>query len=94
MIGTPFLRRCLGILLVCCAGACAAQTTKADKAKAIELSKLAAEITALDIVRSAAPFDRFPARMVSPEIEAVWIIITDFSFTREEAPDAEAGEVR
>ena len=39
---------------------------------------------ALAIVRRAAPFGKFPAKMLSSDKDDLWVIITRFKFTREE----------
>ncbi|MES2901728.1 MAG: TonB family protein [Pseudomonadota bacterium] len=39
---------------------------------------------ALAIVRRAAPFGKFPAKMLSADRDDLWVIITRFKFTREE----------
>ena len=39
---------------------------------------------AIDIVRRAAPFGRFPPNMLSRERDDLWVIITRFRFTRDE----------
>jgi protein TonB len=44
---------------------------------------------ALQIVRRAAPFGSFPARMRSSDKDDLWIVITRFKFTREEKLQAE-----
>ncbi|MES2316746.1 MAG: TonB family protein [Pseudomonadota bacterium] len=44
---------------------------------------------ALAIVRRAAPFGRFPPKMLSSEKDDLWVIITHFNFTREETLEAE-----
>ena len=44
---------------------------------------------ALAIVRRAAPFGRFPAKMLSSDKDDLWVIITRFNFTREEKLEAE-----
>lgn len=44
---------------------------------------------ALAIVRRAAPFGRFPAKMLSSDKDDLWVIITRFNFTREERLEAE-----
>lgn len=44
---------------------------------------------ALQIVRRAAPFGRFPANMRSSDKDDLWIVITRFKFTREEKLQAE-----
>ena len=50
---------------------------------------LALDKAALRIVRTAAPFGRFPANMRSSGKDDVWEIITRFKFTREESLEAE-----
>jgi periplasmic protein TonB len=44
---------------------------------------------ALDIVRRAAPFGRFPPNMLSSDKDDLWVIITTFRFTREEKMEAQ-----
>lgn len=44
---------------------------------------------ALNIVRRAAPFGRFPPNMLSAERDDLWVIITRFKFTREEKLEAD-----
>jgi periplasmic protein TonB len=44
---------------------------------------------ALNIVRRAAPFGRFPPDMLSRDQDDLWVIITRFRFTREEKMEAE-----
>jgi protein TonB len=44
---------------------------------------------ALAIVRRAAPFGRFPPKMLSSDKDDLWVIITRFNFTREEKLEAE-----
>lgn len=44
---------------------------------------------ALAIVRRAAPFGKFPAKMLSSEKDDLWVIITRFKFTREEKLEAD-----
>jgi len=44
---------------------------------------------ALDIVRRAAPFGKFPANMRSTDKDDLWIVITRFKFTHEEKLQAE-----
>ncbi len=44
---------------------------------------------ALNIVRRAAPFGRFPPNMLSTEQDDLWVIITRFKFTREEKMEAD-----
>jgi protein TonB len=44
---------------------------------------------ALQIVRRAAPFGKFPANMRSSDKDDLWIVITRFKFTREEKLQAE-----
>ncbi|WP_295995468.1 energy transducer TonB [Rugamonas sp.] len=48
----------------------------------------ALDAKALEIVRRAAPFGRFPPKMLSNEREDLWVIITGFKFTREEKMEA------
>lgn len=43
---------------------------------------------AMNIVRRAAPFGKFPANMLSSERDDLWVIITTFKFTREEKMEA------
>ncbi|MET3133720.1 protein TonB [Oxalobacteraceae bacterium GrIS 1.11] len=43
---------------------------------------------ALAIVRRAAPFGRFPPKMLSNDKDDLWVIITRFKFTREEKMEA------
>ena len=47
---------------------------------------------ALDIVRRAAPFGAFPQNMRSAGKDDLWIVITRFTFTREEKVKAELQE--
>ena len=47
---------------------------------------------ALDIVRRAAPFGSFPQNMRSVGKDDLWIVITRFTFTREEKMQAELQE--
>ena len=47
---------------------------------------------ALDIVRRAAPFGAFPRNMRSVGKDDLWIVITRFTFTREEKMKAELQE--
>ncbi len=44
---------------------------------------------ALTIVRRAAPFGRFPPKMLSSDKDDLWVIITRFKFTREERMEAD-----
>jgi protein TonB len=44
---------------------------------------------ALAIVRRAAPFGRFPPKMLSSDKDDLWVIITRFNFTREERLETE-----
>ena len=44
---------------------------------------------ALRIVERAAPFGRFPANMLSTDKDDLWIVVTRFKFTREQALEAE-----
>ena len=44
---------------------------------------------ALAIVRRAAPFGKFPPKMLSSYKDDLWVIITRFNFTREEKLEAE-----
>lgn len=44
---------------------------------------------ALNIVRRAAPFGRFPPNMLSSDKDDLWVIITRFRFTREEHLEAD-----
>lgn len=44
---------------------------------------------AIAIVRRAAPFGRFPAKMLSSDKDDLWVIITRFNFTREERLETE-----
>jgi len=51
-------------------------------------------ITALDnaalrIVRRASPFGRFPANMRTKNSDDLWVVITRFKFTREQALEAQ-----
>ncbi|WP_374015159.1 energy transducer TonB [Massilia sp. BJB1822] len=48
---------------------------------------------ALAIVRRAAPFGKFPSKMLSKDKDDLWIIITRFKFTREEKLEANLGGV-
>ena len=41
---------------------------------------------ALDIIRSAAPFDPFPEKAISVYRDDLWVIIAPFTFKREEMP--------
>ncbi|HEU4844109.1 MAG TPA: TonB C-terminal domain-containing protein [Burkholderiaceae bacterium] len=43
---------------------------------------------ALEIVRRAQPFGRFPPKMLSNDKDDLWVIITRFKFTREEKMEA------
>jgi protein TonB len=43
---------------------------------------------ALDIVRRAAPFGRFPPKMLSNDKDDLWVIITRFKFTRDDKMEA------
>jgi len=44
---------------------------------------------AIAIVRRAAPFGRFPAKMLSSDKDDLWVIVTRFNFTREERLETE-----
>ncbi len=44
---------------------------------------------ALAIVRRAAPFGKFPKKMLSAERDDLWVIITRFKFTREETLESD-----
>ena len=44
---------------------------------------------ALRIVRSAAPFGKFPQNMRSTDKDDLWVVITRFKFTREEQLETE-----
>lgn len=44
---------------------------------------------AMDIVRRAAPFGKFPAKMLSSDRDDLWIVITRFTFTRDETLEAD-----
>ncbi len=46
---------------------------------------------ALEIVRRAGPFGRFPPKMLSSEKDDLWVIITRFKFTREDKMEANLG---
>jgi protein TonB len=46
---------------------------------------------ALNIVRRAAPFGKFPPNMLSSEKDDLWVIITRFKFTREEKLETNLG---
>lgn len=48
----------------------------------------ALDAKALEIVRRAQPFGRFPPKMLSSEKDDLWVIITRFKFTREEKMEA------
>lgn len=48
----------------------------------------ALDAKALEIVRRAAPFGRFPPKMLSNDKDDLWVIITRFKFTREEKMEA------
>jgi protein TonB len=49
---------------------------------------------ALAIVRRAAPFGRFPPKLLSAAKDDVWVIITRFSFARVNALEAPVEETR
>jgi periplasmic protein TonB len=44
---------------------------------------------ALNIVRRSAPFGRFPASMRSADKDDLWVVVTRFKFTRDQALEAE-----
>ena len=44
---------------------------------------------AMDIVRRSAPFGKFPAKMLSADRDDLWIVITRFTFTRDERLEAD-----
>jgi periplasmic protein TonB len=44
---------------------------------------------ALSIVRRSAPFGRFPASMRSDDKDDLWVVVTRFKFTRDQALEAE-----
>ncbi|KQQ47332.1 energy transducer TonB [Duganella sp. Leaf126] len=44
---------------------------------------------AIDIVRRAAPFGKFPANMRSTDRDDLWVIITTFRFTRDDKLEAD-----
>ncbi|MDL2284508.1 TonB family protein [Oxalobacter sp. OttesenSCG-928-P03] len=46
---------------------------------------------ALRIVRRAAPFGPFPPKMLSGTVREVWVIVTRFRFTRDEALETDSG---
>ncbi|WP_300752710.1 TonB family protein [Janthinobacterium sp.] len=48
----------------------------------------ALDAAALNIVRRAAPFGRFPPNMLSSDKDDLWVVITRFKFTREEKMEA------
>ncbi|MBA5638895.1 energy transducer TonB [Duganella sp. LX20W] len=48
----------------------------------------ALDAKALEIVRRAQPFGRFPPKMLSNDKDDLWVIITRFKFTREEKMEA------
>ncbi|MBA5607640.1 TonB family protein [Duganella sp. FT3S] len=48
----------------------------------------ALDAKALEIVRRAQPFGRFPPKMLSSDKDDLWVIITRFKFTREEKMEA------
>ncbi len=49
----------------------------------------ALDAAALNIVRRAAPFGKFPPNMLSNENDDLWVIITTFKFTREDRLQAD-----
>ena len=44
---------------------------------------------AIDIVRRAAPFGKFPPNMLSAEKDDLWVIVTTFKFTRDDKLQAD-----
>ncbi|HEY1043725.1 MAG TPA: TonB family protein [Telluria sp.] len=44
---------------------------------------------AVDIVRRSAPFGKFPAGMLSTDRDDLWVVITRFTFTRDERLEAD-----
>ncbi len=46
------------------------------------------DAAAVNIVRRASPFGRFPPNMLSQDRDDLWVIITTFKFTREEKMEA------
>lgn len=48
----------------------------------------ALDAAALNIVRRAAPFGKFPPKMLSSDRDDLWVIITSFKFTREDKMEA------
>ncbi|MFD2366825.1 TonB family protein [Pseudoduganella sp. GCM10020061] len=44
---------------------------------------------AMEIVRRSAPFGKFPARMLSSDRDDLWVVITRFTFTRDERLEAD-----
>lgn len=44
---------------------------------------------AMDIVRRSAPFGKFPSNMLSSDKDDLWVVITRFTFTREERLEAD-----
>lgn len=49
----------------------------------------ALDAAAINIVRRAAPFGKFPPNMLSHDRDDLWVIITTFKFTREEKMEAD-----
>ena len=49
----------------------------------------ALDSAAMRIVERAAPFGRFPANMLSTDKDDLWVVVTRFKFTREQALEAE-----
>lgn len=49
----------------------------------------ALDAKALEIVRRAAPFGRFPPKMLSNDKDDLWVIITRFKFTRDDKMEAQ-----
>jgi protein TonB len=44
---------------------------------------------AMEIVRRSAPFGKFPARMLSSDRDDLWVVITRFTFTRDQRLEAD-----
>ena len=44
---------------------------------------------AVNIVRRAAPFGKFPPNMLSADKDDLWVIVTTFKFTREDKLQAD-----
>ncbi len=62
-----------------------------DGGARIEVSSGIPELdqAALDIVRRAAPFGRFPSNMRATDQDDLWVIVTRFNFTREQGLETE-----